>query len=225
MERRKGSGIYVRSRIAAPPDELTMLLKRAVRLSRERGASDQSLLHGLRQAQQRTANLVLVEPDFDLARIVLHECTAAGVSLSAVCDLPLDAYRSHLAAALGQRTAVVLPSKAQAVRDTLAGHVPIVLTINPVAHTFAQHLPLSRDYLVIVASHWPSFLHIARGMLLAAGFSPDALVCRDTRQPGWRQGLAAAAGVVCDSYTATLLPPSPSTHVFHLLAPQAVAAF
>ena len=43
-------------------------------------------------------------------------------------------------------------------------------------------------------------------MLIAAGLSPESLVVRDAARPGWKRGLEATAGVVCDSVTALELP-------------------
>jgi hypothetical protein len=43
-------------------------------------------------------------------------------------------------------------------------------------------------------------------MLVAAGLDPESLLVRDATQAGWRRGLDATAGVVCDSVTALELP-------------------
>jgi hypothetical protein len=43
-------------------------------------------------------------------------------------------------------------------------------------------------------------------MLVAAGMSPESLLVRDPTKPGWKRGLDATTGVVCDSVTALDLP-------------------
>ena len=55
-------------------------------------------------------------------------------------------------------------------------------------------------------------------MLLAAGLHPDALVIRDTAQPGWRDGTGHADYFICDRLTADQLPGIPRLIPFTLIA-------
>jgi hypothetical protein len=55
-------------------------------------------------------------------------------------------------------------------------------------------------------------------MLAAAGFDPESLVVRDTRQTGWLQDLECTAGVVCDAATAQKLPRGKWKAVFPIVA-------
>jgi hypothetical protein len=69
-----------------------------------------------------------------------------------------------------------------------------------------RYLPEHAGDLVGIASRWGEFQRIAQTMLVAAGLSPESLLVRDPTQPGWKRGLEAASGVVCDSVTALELP-------------------
>jgi GntR family transcriptional regulator len=55
-------------------------------------------------------------------------------------------------------------------------------------------------------------------MLMAAGFSEDALLVRDARRAGWAHGLKSTAAVICDCVTAPQLPKECNAIVFPLLA-------
>jgi hypothetical protein len=76
--------------------------------------------------------------------------------------------------------------------------------------------------LIGIASGWPDFLKLARTMLNAAGFHPDALVLRDARKANWQRGLKQTAAVVCDSVTATELPAGCRAIPFPLLSESSI---
>src|SRR5205807_1040419 len=84
-------------------------------------------------------------------------------------------------------------------------------------------LPAPSAALVGIASRWPNFLKIGRTMLIAAGFSPDALVLQDASKPNWQRGLKQTAAVVCDSLTANELPAGCRAIPFSLLSESSVA--
>jgi hypothetical protein len=114
---------------------------------------------------------------------------------------------------------LALPSKAAAVRKLLpTGAELITLQVRSAASSLAKNLPPPSDALIGIASAWPQFLETARTMLIAAGFSPDALLFRDTTTDGWQEGLSQAAAVVCDVYTAARLPVKIRAIPFPLLA-------
>jgi hypothetical protein len=60
-------------------------------------------------------------------------------------------------------------------------------------------------------------------MLVAAGLPPESLLVRDPTRPGWKRGLDATAGVVCDSLTALELPAGAFPMRFTLLDAASVA--
>jgi GntR family transcriptional regulator len=84
-------------------------------------------------------------------------------------------------------------------------------------------LPAPSAALVGIASRWPNFLKIARTMLIAVGFSPDALIVRDAAKPNWQRGLKQTAAVVCDSLTAAELPAGCRAIPFSLLSELSIA--
>ena len=67
----------------------------------------------------------------------------------------------------------------------------------------------------------PEFQRIGRTMLIAAGLPPESLLVRDASRPGWKRGLEATIGVVCDAATAAELPKACHPLIFTLLGEQA----
>jgi GntR family transcriptional regulator len=70
----------------------------------------------------------------------------------------------------------------------------------------ARYLPEHSGDLIGIVSRWQEFQRIARTMLVATGLPPESLLIRDPSQPGWKRGLDATVGVVCDSVAALELP-------------------
>jgi DNA-binding transcriptional regulator YhcF (GntR family) len=237
VERRRGSGVYVRTRsarLAAPdrvPDRLPVrlpvrgqslldsLVQRTIQTSRELGITDEELQNRIMLALAHPSHCLLLEPDPELARLVQHEAAAAGCMPVEVCTIPIADWPSQLRSHVYGVRPVVLPSKADAAREALGSSVPLtVLRINAISPLVSQNLPVSRNHLVGIASHWPQFLDVARAMLIATGFSPDVLLIRDARERGWSEGLEQAASVICDSLTAARMPPNVTSIVFPLLS-------
>jgi len=105
----------------------------------------------------------------------------------------------------------VLPSKAAGVRKLLPAASELsVLQVHPVAPELLarlqRYLPEHSKDLVGIASRWKDFQRFAKTMLIAAGLAPESLLVRDATHPGWKRGLDATVGVVCDSVTALELP-------------------
>lgn len=218
VEFRHGSGVYVRAvrpkkASAAAPESLIANL---VLESRRAGLS----LHELRQHLQHWLELrppthfCLIEPDEELRRIVIAE-------LERVATIPVKGCGFAELRSVDQSSAVfaVLPSKEAAARELLGAEAELlVLEVRSAPESMAQSLPKSREWLVGVASAWPGFLDAAQTMLAAAGFDPDSLVVRDTRNPGWLKDLECTAGILCDAATARMLPKGKLTVVFPLVA-------
>jgi hypothetical protein len=83
-------------------------------------------------------------------------------------------------------------------------------------------MPQKAGSLVGIASAWSEFQRIARTMLIAAGLAPETLLVRDASKAGWKRGLDATVGVVCDSVTAARLPANVHPMPFTLLAAECV---
>ncbi len=240
VEHKRGSGVYVRPRSAKSfaadrgrsegnplaglldrPKALLLdsLVQRTVQTSRELGITDEELKNRIALALARPSKCLLLEPDPELARLVQHEAAAAGCAPLEVCALAIADWPAQLRSHVYDVRPVVLPSKEDAARQALGSSITlIVLRINPISPSISQNLPVSRDHLLGIASHWPQFLEVARAMLIATGFSPEVLLLRDARQSGWSAGLEQAASVICDSLTATKLPSSVTSIVFSLIS-------
>jgi hypothetical protein len=114
---------------------------------------------------------------------------------------------------------VVLPSKAEAIRQTLPSGVELLtLQVRSVTSSLASWLPAPSSALVGIASRWDNFLKMARTFLIAAGFHQDSLIFRDAKKPNWQRGLEQTAAVVCDSVTANDLPKTTRVILFSLLS-------
>jgi len=151
---------------------------------------------------------LVIEPDPELRAIVIHEMKQALALPVTGCSPDECSAPGMLAGAMP----VVLPSKAAEVRKMLApGTELTVLQVHSVAPELQAHLqrylPLPPGVLVGIASHWKEFQRIAQTMLTAAGLEPESLIVRDATRAGWKRGLEATKGVVCDAVTALELPP------------------
>ena len=229
VEFRHGSGVYVRAnqptgplppRIAAE-FVVDRLIGDLVAKARKQGASEPLLrarLHRWLSLEPPTRWLV-IEPDPALRSIVIHEMSKALALPIAGCAPEECA----LAEVLHSSMPVVLPSKAAAVRKLLpAGSELTTLQVHPVApelqRYLSRYLPEHSGDLIGIASRWAEFQRIGRTMLVAAGLPPESLLVRDPTSPGWKRGLQATSGVVCDSVTELELPagvfPMPTSVIF-----------
>jgi GntR family transcriptional regulator len=228
LESRHGSGVFVRStRPSATSHSHTpaQLLDRIFANFLNSTRRMKIPLADVRQRLQQWIGLperthfLLLEPDPSLRQIVLHELRDA---LRDALHLPIVETwieDPSLAEKLLRAIPVVLPSKVPAVRPLLPPETELlILQIRPPSSSLAQWLPAPSDALIGIASAWTQFLDIARTMLIAAGFSHDTLVLRDTGDPRWSDGLDQTAAVVCDSLTASLLPAHVRAIPFALLA-------
>jgi len=224
---RKGSGVFVRETkplqvqqdSAAALDHLFHEFLHSVRTL---DIADQQVRDYLRRWTDAPlpTNLLLVEPEAALAKIVMAEIGVTIVTPLLHCT-PDDEFLMQKATSA---IVLVLPSKAEWVKSLLPGDATVVtLNVRSVASSLADWLPASPDALVAIASGWPPFLDIARTLLVSAGFSGDALLLRETSDSDWQQGLDQTSIVVCDLCTAQLLPSSTRKVCFSLLADETVA--
>jgi DNA-binding transcriptional regulator YhcF (GntR family) len=213
VDLRHGSGVYVRAtRPAAPltPElAIDQLIGELAARARKLGAPQSLLRARLRQwlAMEPPARWLVIEPDPELRSIVIHEMEQA-LALPVAGCAPDECGDTAL---LEGSLPVVLPSKAAAVRKLLPAAVALtVLQVHPVGPSLQAHLqrymPAKAGLLVGIVSRWGEFQRIARTMLIAAGIAPETLLVRDATRPGWKRGLDATVGVVCDAVTALELP-------------------
>lgn len=234
VEFRHGSGVYVRAHQPAAPLSPQMaaefvvdrLIGEMVARARKQGASDTLLRDRLRRwlSFEPPSRWLVIEPDPELRRIVIHEMEQA-LKLPISGCAPEDC--ADLATLQGSM-AVVLPSKAVAVRKLLpAGTELTTLEVHPVAPELQlylkRYLPEHARDLIGIASRWGEFQRIGRTMLVATGLSPESLMVRDPTHAGWKRGLEATTGVVCDSVTALELPKGVFPMRFMLLDAASIA--
>jgi DNA-binding transcriptional regulator YhcF (GntR family) len=220
LEFRHGSGVYVRAHQPSTPLSpqiaaefvVDRLIGDLVAKARKQGASETLLRGRLHRwlAIEPPSRWLVIEPDPELRRIVIHEMAEALALPVIGCAADECATPAMLDELIGSMP-VVLPSKAAAVRKLLpAGTELTTLEVHPVAPELQKYLqrylPEHGSDLIGIASRWSEFQRIGRTMLVAAGLSPESLLVRDPTKPGWKRGLDATAGVVCDSVTALELP-------------------
>lgn len=211
LEFRHGSGVYVRaSRPAAqksPEMSADQLLGELAQKARKLGVAQTLLRARLRRwlATEPPARWLVIEPDPELRRIVIHEMQQA-------LSLPVEGCGpAECGNCVDGAIPAVLPSKAAHVRTLLpAGTELSVLQVRPVSPELEAHLkrylPEHARDLIGIASRWTEFQRIAQTMLIAVGLAPESLLVRDATQAGWKCGLETASGVVCDAVTALELP-------------------
>lgn len=234
VEFRHGSGVYVRSiqpsgplppRVAAE-FVVDQLIGDLVARARKQGASELLLRERLHRwlALEPPSRWLVIEPDPELRSIVIHEMGKA-------LKLPIAGCAPEecgLAEVLHGSMPVVLPSKADMVRKLLpVGTELTTLQVHPVAPELQvylkRYLPEHSGELIGIASRWAEFQRIGRTMLVAAGLPAESLLVCDPTRPGWKRGLQATSGVVCDSVTELELPAGVFPMRFTLLDAESVA--
>ena len=230
VEARRGSGVYVRAAAAEgkltaegrPAEYVKGQIRQVIESAAVLGVHPAELREMFLEALERpkTRRMVVVEPDIRLREIVVAEIEEAlGCGMEAM-GLPTNNEVLFEGA-----VALVLPSKADAVRASLTkmgatqAHVK-VLKVRSVPESLAAFLPAPKTALVAVVSGWPRFIDLGRTMLIAAGFDGEALVVRDLNETGAQDGLAGLRvdAVVCDAVTAKVLPKGLRAIVFRLIA-------
>jgi GntR family transcriptional regulator len=188
---------------------LDQLIGELAAKARKMGAAESLLKARLRRwlQNQPPSRWLVIEPDPELRTIVIHEMEQA-LALPIVGCAPEECAHPGL---LEGSMPVTVPSKAAAVRKLLPAGIELtVLQVHPVSLELLAHLmrymPEHAGELVGIASRWTEFQRIAQTLLIAAGLPPESLLVRDATEPGWKRGLEATSGVVCDAVTALELP-------------------
>ena len=234
VEFRHGSGVYVRAKQPAGPLSpkiaaefvVDQLIGDLVARARKKGASETLLRARLRRwlSLEPPSRWLVIEPDPDLRSIVIHEMSKALTLPIAGCA-PEECGQAEV---LHGSMPVVLPSKAEMVRKLLPlGTELTTLQVHPVAPELQQYLtrylPEHSGDLIGIASRWAEFQRIGRTMLVAAGLPAESLLVCDPTRPGWKRGLQATSGVVCDSVTELELPAGVFPMRFTLLDAESLA--
>ncbi|SNT27979.1 GntR family transcriptional regulator [Granulicella rosea] len=221
-ENRHGSGVYVRANADAPstPEQiLDQHIAGFFRVVRELNLPAAAVRARVARWLEAPPpdHLLLIDPDPEMRRILLHEIRQATAFPVAEASFEDCKDRRILAGAIP----LCRPSKTAQVRALLPPGVELTtLAIRSAQSWLTPWMPAPKGHLLAVVSHWPEFLEIARTMLIAAGIPADVLIFRNARQPRWTRGLEQATAILCDSYTASVpsLPRRPHLILFPLLA-------
>lgn len=219
-ELRHGSGVYVREQDQKPTTPRQVLdhhIAGFFRAARDLKLDMPAVRERVAQwlAAPPPDHFLVIDPDPELRRVLIAEIRR--LTKFPVRECSLEECKTDL------RGAVPLcrPSKTAVVRAALPAGVELTTLQITSAHGWlTPRIPAAENQLVAVVSHWPQFLELARPMLASAGLPAESLIFRDARQPRWARGLEQVAGILCDSYTATVpqLPRKPRIVVFPLLA-------
>jgi len=206
LESRKGSGVYVRVETPTIPSRVALdrLVADFFRSARRLGCSLVEIRSSLRHwlELQPPDHFVLIEPDDNLARIIVSEMRKAVTFPVQNCQP--DKFASCGLADGGIPVAISFSVKT--VREFVSDNLDLLtLHLQSAGESLTRHLPSSRNALIAIASGWTPFLRHARTMLMAAGFEADCLMVRDATRVGWRRGLGETAAIVCDSLTAEMV--------------------
>jgi len=226
LELRRGSGVYIcnhsEQRELSAELGLDRLIAGIFSSARQSGIPLSAVRKRLRHwlDLQPPDHFLLVEPDAELANIVLAEIRQAITFPVISSDMSACTSREQLEGAIP----MAMPSKVAAVRAKLPDGVECIgLRLRSVTDSLVPWMPARKQMLVAIVSSWPDFLKRARTMLVAAGFDSDGLLLRDSRKAGWEKGLTETAAVICDSLTATRVPKTCRALAFPLLAPASLA--
>jgi len=221
----RGSGVYVRARQNSSGELQLQALDRLA-LDFLRGARSAGLTASAARTRLdhwlglRPRRFIFVHPDEGLRAIVCQELRQS-LAWAVLCIEPEAAKLSPFAS---DSVFVTLPSKHAELRAILpAGTEVVALQVRSVGRSLARYLPVPPEVLVVIASGWSGFLDIARTVLTAAGYHPEAVLFRDTKVEGWTRGLAASSAVVCDVLTAAAIPDRIHKIVFELVSDAAIA--
>ena len=226
VEFRRGSGVYVRQTKPqdglSPECALDQLVVDLIQSARTLGIPMATVRTRLRHwfDLQPPDHFLLIEPDEELRRILTLEIQQA-VTLPVKNCAPQHSQLNHQ---LESAIPVALAGKEKIVRQALPESAELlILQTRSVPASLANWLPAPKGILVGVASRWPGFLKLARTMLVAAGFHPDALIFRDASKRNWQRGLQETAAIVCDVVNAPNLPKKPFVLPFPLISEESLA--
>lgn len=223
LEFRKGSGFYVAESASERIEgrrRLGHLIQDFLTTAKSHGFTEAEVIELLHRTREGSAsnNVVLVESDAALRKILLHELSShcprlIGLSLEDCSsgDVSPDA---TLVAMLDEKPKL----------DPLLnfGQPCIYLKGRSVSAAMSGQNRPGPDEIVAVVSEWEGFLSFARVMLLAANIDPGRLVVRSTADEGWKDSIKRASIIICDSLTAANLDGSDRVRQFRIISDESL---
>jgi DNA-binding transcriptional regulator YhcF (GntR family) len=225
-ESRRGSGVYIsRNQPDNVPRALPLadqLIIELLRKARMLGIPVSMLDEKWQRWLSRFAptRFLVVEPDPNLRRIIVHEIAAALTTEVGHCSPD----ESDILSLASDALVLAMPSKVKQIRSKLEPGIECVaLQIQSVNRLASMYSLVPQDWLVAVVSGWDGFLTIARSMLAACGCNPDIVMFRNSHETNWQIGLTQAQVIICDSSVRELVPPARYVIAYQLLSEECVA--
>lgn len=201
IQLRAGSGAYVSHQYVH--SGLTTLALNFVSAARALGADEAAIRQALDEAfaSALPERVVVVEPEDGLRDILVAE-------IEPIVPLPVAGLAIPPRDSSSPRS-VVTALAARATSGDLRnsdGHNIVWLHVNSAADLMTRYKRPPSTALITFASRSPALLRIASGVLVAAGWDPNALVVQDARKRGWKRSLPHSDVVIADSITLPELP-------------------
>ena len=212
---KRGSGVFVREmEVPRSSGTLDAFVRSCIEDGLSRGFSVEELqsVFGTAASEGPLRNLLVVDPDPELARVLAAEIgvpfasadDAASLLTPDTCVLVNAPHAAEIRQKLGDVSLRTIPLKSM--QDVLTG---------------LQRPPA--DVLIAVVSRSAAIRQWASTLLSALGFPPDAVVQRDPAEPHWQDGLAGCDIVGADVVAAPELPASIRPVVFRLVTDEFLA--
>jgi DNA-binding transcriptional regulator YhcF (GntR family) len=216
VARRAGSGVFVSDRVTPGCPEtaesfargcLNDGLARGYSLDRLRDAF-QSVWH-----DSRRHGVVVVDPDFEMARILAAEIAEATGKRA-------EAIAFNEAAERIPPHAMVFATEAHfaQIGKIMAGRQAQAIRLNSMEDVIAGRQRPDRPILICAASRSASILRWASTLLSALGFAPDSVVLRNASLPAWEEGLRACDIVAVDVVTAAAVSEGTPVVIFRIIS-------
>ena len=200
VQLRRGSGAYVRSGAA---ESGTLLLVRSfVESARATGMSADQIREAVDRAlaAPKIESVLVVEPEPELRKVLMAE-------LAEAIKLRVDGAGEPRVESPPPAGALVVALAARAAAPEALHFAPALwLNANSATGLLEKQQPPPSHSLVTFVSRSPDLLRIARAVLLASGWSAEALQVKDARETGWKRGLRSSAFVIADTIAMREIP-------------------
>ncbi len=205
IEFRRGSGFYVfdaEAENAGGKPNLDALAAEFFRAAQALGFSRDEIFETLqkRLENQSPEQILVVEPDEDLRRILVEEIQAE--TNSNVTGASYEEFQAKSGASANIIIAAMADEKPKIEALEISAARRVYLTARSVSGSMHGETRPQKDDLIAVVSAWENFLLLAKTVLVAADIDADSILTRATKQNDWRKGLESASLVICDAVTA-----------------------
>ncbi len=217
VEFKKGSGVYVRGKVAVEIGTLDQLINRFFQDAAALGFNLDEIKTRLESRLETppAKHFLVVESDAELRKILIAEIVGA-----ANAKVDGMSFEEFAKSDVENETRInLIYDKTNDAHQSLPPHKNcIYLKVNSVSDSMTDKRRPPETDLIAVVSRWETFLELAKMYLLAARVQPETLVLRPANEPDWKNGLSAVSLIICDSATAKEFPADKRIRVFRLIA-------